>query len=71
MNDAELKKINHTSGFIQIEPFQGERPTQNAEVRVLYNKQYLYFGIFASDSLGKKAIRATDFRRNFNVRHTI
>lgn len=68
MNDAEWHKIKATSGFIQIEPFQGKNPTQNTEVRVLYNKQYLYFGIFARDSLGKKAIRATDFKRDFNVR---
>ncbi len=68
MNDAEWLKIKPTSGFIQIEPFQGKNATQNTEVRVLYNKQYLYFGIFARDSLGKKAIRATDFKRDFNVR---
>ena len=68
MNDAEWRKIKPTSGFIQIEPFQGKNPTQNTEVRVLYNKQFLYFGIFARDSLGKKSIRATDFKRDFNVR---
>ncbi len=68
MNDAEWRKVKPTSGFTQIEPFQGKKPTQDTEVKVLYNKQYLYFGIFAKDSLGKKAIRATDFKRDFSFR---
>jgi hypothetical protein len=68
MNDSEWQKIKPTSGFTQIEPFQGRKPTNETEVKVLYNKQYLYFGIFARDSLGKKAIRATDFKRDFNFR---
>lgn len=68
MNDVEWSKIKSTSGFTQIEPFQGQKPTQQTEVKVLYNKHFLYFGIFARDSLGKKAIRATDFKRDFSFR---
>ncbi|MDZ7934091.1 MAG: carbohydrate binding family 9 domain-containing protein [Emticicia sp.] len=68
MNDAEWRKVKPTSGFTQIEPFQGRKASQDTEVKVLYNKQYLYFGIFAKDSLGKKAIRATDFKRDFSFR---
>ncbi|GAB3518770.1 carbohydrate binding family 9 domain-containing protein [Emticicia fontis] len=68
MNDAEWKLARPVSEFIQIEPYQGKRPTHRTEVRVLYNKNYLYFGIFSRDSLGKKAIRATDFKRDFNSR---
>ncbi|WP_337044503.1 carbohydrate binding family 9 domain-containing protein [Emticicia sp. 17c] len=68
MNDAEWRMAKSVSDFIQIEPFQGKNPTHKTEVRVLYNKHYLYFGIFAHDSLGKKAIRATDFRRDFSIR---
>lgn len=68
MNDAEWSKIKSTSGFIQIEPLQGQKPAHQTEVKVLYNKHFLYFGIFARDSLGKKAIRATDFKRDFSFR---
>ena len=68
MNDAEWKIAKPASNFIQIEPFQGRLPTHKTEVRVLYNRQYLYVGVKAYDSLGKKAIRATDFKRDFNVR---
>ena len=46
MNDAEWRKVKPTSGFTQIEPFQGKKPTQDTEIKVLYNKQYLYFDYF-------------------------
>jgi hypothetical protein len=59
---------NPITSFVQIEPNQGELADQQTFLRVLHNKQYLYFGIFASDSLGKKAIRATDFKRDFSFR---
>jgi hypothetical protein len=68
MNDAEWKLAKPVSDFTQIEPFQGKKPSHRTDVRVLYNKNYLYVGIFARDSLGKKAIRATDFKRDFNLR---
>src|SRR5262249_32023686 len=35
-------------------------------LRVLYNRHYLYIGVYAQDSGGRKAIRATDFKRDFN-----
>ncbi|HYM94181.1 MAG TPA: DUF5916 domain-containing protein, partial [Chitinophagaceae bacterium] len=47
---------------------QGKAPNFETQVKILYNRQYLYFGITCYDSLGKKAIRATDFRRDFNFR---
>ncbi len=66
INDDEWKNVKPVSNFIQIEPYQGKLPNHDTEIKVLYNKQYLYFAIFARDSLGKKAIRATDFKRDFN-----
>lgn len=68
LNDAEWKKAKLSPRFTQIDPFQGKAPNHDTEIRVLYNRQYLYFAIFARDSLGKKAIRATDFKRDFNYR---
>ncbi|MCX6214289.1 carbohydrate binding family 9 domain-containing protein [Spirosoma sp.] len=66
LNDPEWKKTKPSPGFIQIEPYQGKNPNHQTDVRVLYNKQFLYLGIVLRDSLGKKAIRATDFKRDFN-----
>ncbi len=68
MNEPEWKLARSSPRFIQIEPYQGQLPNQETDVKVLYNRQYLYFGIFAHDSLGKKAIRATDFKRDFDFR---
>jgi hypothetical protein len=45
---------------------QGQPATQATEIRVLHDRNFLYFGVFSRDSLGKKAIRATDFKRDFN-----
>jgi hypothetical protein len=54
--------------FIQIDPQQGAAPNFTTDVKILYNKQYLYFGVFCRDSMGRKAIRATDFKRDFSFR---
>jgi hypothetical protein len=54
--------------FVQIEPRQGMPATYGTDIKVLYNRQFLYVGIFAHDPGGKKAIKATDFKRDFNFR---
>jgi len=66
LNDPEWSLATASPRFIQVEPYQGKAPHQETEVRVLYNQKYLYFGITCKDSLGKKAIRATDFIRDFD-----
>ena len=68
LNEDEWKLAKPSSAFIQIEPMQGGAPNFQTTVMVLYNRQYLYFGFTCYDSLGKKAIRATDFRRDFGIR---
>jgi hypothetical protein len=58
--------------FIQIEPAQGKPANFETQVKVLYNRQFLYVGVIAKDSLGKKAIMATDFMRDFDyLRHDL
>ena len=58
--------------FIQIEPYQGKGPNFATMVKVLYNQRYLYFGITCKDPLGKKAIMASDFVRDFDyTRHDL
>jgi len=72
LNEPEWKLAKTSPRFIQVEPYQGKAPGFETEVKVLYNHQYLYVGIFARDSLGKKAIRATDFMRDFDyTRHDL
>ncbi|MBS1525518.1 MAG: carbohydrate binding family 9 domain-containing protein [Bacteroidetes bacterium] len=58
------------SDFIQINLDQGQPSKFVTIVKVLYNQKFLYFGIICKDPLGKNAIMATDFRRDFdNLRH--
>ena len=68
LDEAEWKLAKPSPDFLQIEPLQGQAPNHKTETKVLYNKQYLYVGIIAHDSGGKKAIRATDFKRDFSIR---
>ncbi|TAE90384.1 MAG: hypothetical protein EAZ80_13545, partial [Runella slithyformis] len=64
--EQEWRQTKPSPSFVMIEPFQGNKPNHPTDVRVLYNKQFLYVGIFARDTMGKKALRATDFKRDFN-----
>ncbi|MDE3250357.1 MAG: carbohydrate binding family 9 domain-containing protein, partial [Bacteroidota bacterium] len=66
LNEPEWALAQPSPRFIQVEPVQDAAPAFETIVKVLYNRQHLYLGIFAKDSLGKKAIRATDFKRDFN-----
>jgi len=68
LQEDEWKLAGPSPRFTQVEPFQGKAPDNETDVKVLYNNQYLYFGIFARDSLGRKAIRATDLKRDFDYR---
>lgn len=51
--------------FFRMEPRQGGKYLYQTEVRVLFDKRNLYFGIFCKDSLGRKGVRVQDYRRDF------
>jgi hypothetical protein len=68
LDEKEWQAGKPVSDFIQIEPDQGEKANHETIMTSLYNSKYLYLGIFARDSLGKKAIRATDFKRDFDFK---
>lgn len=68
LNEPEWELTKPSPEFIQIEPHQNKKPTYETHVKVVYNRRYLYFGIVAHDSSGKKTIRATDFKRDFDSR---
>ena len=66
LNEPEWKLAKPSPAFTEIEPVQGNPSREPTTVKVLYNHQYLYFGIFAHDSLGTKGLRSTDFQRDFD-----
>jgi hypothetical protein len=66
LDEPEWSLAAPSAPFTQVEPYQGQASLYTTLVKVLYNRQYLYFGIICKDPLGKKAIRATDFIRDFD-----
>ena len=68
LDELEWQKVKPSPRFTQIDPYQGLDPNFDTEVKILYNEKYLYIGVVCLDSLGKDAIRATDFKRDFNFR---
>lgn len=48
-NEAIWAKAQPVSGFMQYEPVKGETASFNTEVRVLYSRKYIYFGITCFD----------------------
>jgi hypothetical protein len=48
---------------LQREPFEGQPPTEKTEVRIVYDKHEVYFGIKCFDS-DSKGIVATELRRD-------
>ncbi len=63
IDDPLWKQATPVSNFRQREPFEGQTPTEKTEVRVLYSKREVYFGITCFDSTPKKIV-ATELRRD-------
>ncbi|NND80104.1 MAG: carbohydrate binding family 9 domain-containing protein [Maribacter sp.] len=66
LSESAWQKVKPSPRFTQVDPYQGADPNFNTKIKVLYNQKYLYIGVICLDSLGKSAIRATDFKRDFN-----
>ena len=48
-----------------MEPRQGGSYQYPTQVKVLFDEDNIYFGVFCADSLGKKGVRVQDLRRDF------
>ncbi len=63
LNDPEWQSATPISDFLQREPFEGQTPTEKTEVRILYDKHDVYFGIVCFDSDPNKIV-ARELRRD-------
>jgi hypothetical protein len=63
LDDPLWRQATPITNFLQREPYEGQPPTEQTEVRILYTKEKVYFGIRCSDS-NPKAIVATELRRD-------
>ena len=63
LNDPLWQQATSVTGFSQREPFEGQEPTEKTEVRVLYTKSAVFFGVTCFDS-SPAGIVATELRRD-------
>lgn len=66
LNEPDWQNAPLLKGFKQVEPRQGEPAHFDTEVRVLYDDQNLYIGIYAKDTIGRKGLRTNDLTRDFS-----
>lgn len=63
LNDPLWKLAKPITEFRQREPHEGEPSTENTEVRILYTRHAVYFGIYCHDADPSRII-ATELRRD-------
>jgi Domain of unknown function (DUF5916)/Carbohydrate family 9 binding domain-like len=63
LDDPIWQQATPIDHFLQREPFEGRPATEKTEVRILYSKHEVYFGISCFDSDPKRIV-ATELRRD-------
>jgi hypothetical protein len=63
LDDTLWQQATPIANFLQREPYEGQAPSEKTEVRILYTKHEVYFGITCYDS-DPKGIVATELRRD-------
>jgi uncharacterized protein DUF5916 len=63
LDDPLWQSAKTVSDFRQREPYEGGLPTEKTEVRILYTRHAVYFGIYCYDST-PSGIVATELRRD-------
>ena len=65
LDEPEWQRAEPVSDFTQQEPFIGEPVSERTEVRLLYDDDNLYVGVYCFDSAGEKGLVVNDVRRDF------
>jgi hypothetical protein len=63
LDDPLWQSANPITDFRQREPFENKPPTEETEVRILYTRHAVYFGIRCHDSQVSRIV-ATELRRD-------
>jgi hypothetical protein len=63
LDDPIWQQASPITNFLQREPFEGQVPTEKTQVRILYSKHEVYFGITCFDS-NPRGVIATELRRD-------
>jgi hypothetical protein len=67
LDEREWSLVEPATDFIQNEPNMGEPASERTEVRLLYDDENLYLGIYCFDSAGREGITVTDITRDYVV----
>jgi hypothetical protein len=65
IDEQVWKRAALAGNFIQNEPDEGQPESERTEIRVLYDRDNLYFGVSAEDSQIGRVI-VTELRKDFN-----
>lgn len=65
LDESEWNQAAPISRFVQMEPFQGQPATHDTEVRLLYNRDFLYVAARMRDPEGRRALRVPNLQRDF------
>ena len=66
LDEPSWSQAPMANGFIQNDPREGEPATYDTEVRVLYDDDALYFGVFARDDEPARIVD-NDLKKDFNT----
>ena len=66
IDEAAWRDAPIANHFIQNDPREGEPATEDTEVRVLYDNEAIYFGVFAKDNEPGRII-VSDIKKDFNT----
>lgn len=66
LDEADWQHVPVATGFFQAQLEQGKPVTNDTRIRVLFDDKNVYIGAFCPDSLGRKALRVPDLRRDFD-----
>ena len=56
LDEPEWSLAQPATDFIQSDPDMGEPATERTEVRILYDNEYLYLGVYCFDSAGRDGL---------------
>ena len=65
LDDDAWRAAEPASGFVQSEPLSGQPASQQTDVRILYDADFLYIGAFMHDSNPSLAV-VNDIRKDFS-----
>src|SRR5262245_29956166 len=64
LDEEDWNRAEAASGFVQNEPREGDAATEDTDVKILYDTDRLYIGVFAHDR-DPQGIIVNDLREDF------